>query len=110
MKDSVDAQSRNQQVEFRNGRSRADEVAIHCYTPTSLIMRAFDNMDGRNLCDILQFHGILKSIVSIKRNSYDGLYRKVVCVCEGGQLMDMFQVETSLRQTRLLSSFLYPGC
>lgn len=84
MKDSVDAQSRNQQVEFRNGRSRADEVAIHCYTPTSLIMRAFDNMDGRNLCDILQFHGILKSIVSIKRNSYDGLYRKVVCVCEGG--------------------------
>uniref|UniRef100_A0A673L9U4 G protein-coupled receptor kinase n=1 Tax=Sinocyclocheilus rhinocerous TaxID=307959 RepID=A0A673L9U4_9TELE len=66
--------------------------------------KAFDSVDRETLWKLLRHYGIPDKIVTIIRNSYEGLNCKVV---HGGQLTEAFQVRTGVRQGCLLSPFLF---
>ncbi|VDP76442.1 unnamed protein product [Schistosoma curassoni] len=53
--------------------------------------KALDSVDGRKLWKLLRNYGVPEKIVSVVRNSYDGLQCKVV---HGGQLTDAPQIRT----------------
>ncbi|VDP74951.1 unnamed protein product [Schistosoma curassoni] len=67
--------------------------------------KALDSVHKRTLWKLLRHYGVPEKIVSIIRNSYDGLQCKVV---HGGQLTDALQIRTGIRQGCLLLSFLSP--
>ncbi|VDP30433.1 unnamed protein product [Schistosoma curassoni] len=117
MKDAVDAQLRDQQAGFRKDRSCTDQIATlriiveqsvewnsTLYIDFIDYEKAFDSVDRRTLWKLLRHYGVPEKIVNIIRNSYDGMQCKVV---HGGQLADAFQVRTGVRQSCLLSPFLF---
>ncbi|VDO74779.1 unnamed protein product [Schistosoma margrebowiei] len=117
MKDTVDAQLRDQQGGFRKDRSCTDQIetlriiveqSIEWNSTLYIIFidyeKAFDSVDRRTLWKLLRHYGVPEKIVNIIRNSYDGLQCKVV---HGGQLTDAFQVSTGVKQGCLLSPFLF---
>ncbi|KAH9592960.1 hypothetical protein MS3_00004701 [Schistosoma haematobium] len=106
MKDSVDAQLRDQQAGFRKHQWCKDQIEWNSSLHINFIdnEKAFDSVDRRTLWKILRHYGVSQKIANIIRNSYDGLQCKVV---HGGQLTDAFQVRTGVRQGCLLSPFLF---
>ncbi|VDP66810.1 unnamed protein product, partial [Schistosoma mattheei] len=66
--------------------------------------KAFDSVDRITLWKLLRYYGVPQKIVSIIRNSYDGLNCKIM---HGGQLKDSFEVKIGVRQGCLLSPFLF---
>ena len=117
MKDSVDAQLRDQQAEFPKDRSCTGRIA----TPRIIVEQSiewnsslyinlidyekpFDSVDRTTRWRLLSHYGVPEKIVNIIRNSYDGLNCQIV---HGGQLTDSFQVKTGVRQGCLLSPFLF---
>ncbi len=117
MKDPVDAQLRDQQAGFHEDRSCIDQIAtLQIIVEQSLewnsplynnfleYEKAFDCVDREILWKLLRHYGIPDKIVTIIRNSYEGLNCKVV---HGGQLTEAFQVRTGVRQGFLLSPVLF---
>ncbi|CAH8471399.1 unnamed protein product [Schistosoma rodhaini] len=117
MKDSVDAQLRDQQAGFRKDRSCTDQIAtLRIIVEQSIewnsslyinfidYEKAFDSVDRTTLWKLLRHYGVPEKIVNIIRNSYDGLNCQIV---HGGQLTDSFEVKTGVRQGCLLSPFLF---
>ncbi|VDP42009.1 unnamed protein product [Schistosoma curassoni] len=107
------------EAEFRKDQSCTNQIAILRITVKQSIEwnlslyidcidyeKAFDSVDRTTLWRILRHYGMPEKIVSIIRNSYDGLNRKIVY---GGQLTDSFETKTRVRQCCLLStsSFLF---
>ena len=66
--------------------------------------KAFDSLDRDSLWKLLRHYGVPDKIVTIIRNSYEGLTCRVV---HQGQLSDSFEVKTGVRQGCLLSPFLF---
>ncbi|MGL5901241.1 MAG: reverse transcriptase domain-containing protein [Cetobacterium sp.] len=117
MKDQVDAQLRDQQAGFRKDRSCVDQIAtLRIIVEQSLewnsplyinfidYEKAFDSVDRKILWKLLRHYGVPTKIVSIIKNSYEGLRCKVI---HGGQSTEAFQVRTGVRQGCLLSPFLF---
>ena len=117
MKDSVDAQLRDQQAGFRKDRSRIDQIATlriiveqstewnsSLYINFIDYEKAFDRVDRMTLWRLLRHYGVPEKIVNIIQNSYDGLNCQIVY---GGQITDSFEVKTGVRQGCLLSPFLF---
>ena len=117
MKDLIDAQLRDEQAGFRKDRSCTDQIAalriiveqsIEWNSPLYINFvdyeKAFDSLDRETLWKLLRHYGVPTKIVTIIRNSYEGLTCKVV---HGGQLSEAFQVRTGVRQGCLLSPFLF---
>ncbi|VDP36382.1 unnamed protein product [Schistosoma mattheei] len=102
MKDSVDAQLRDQQAGLRKDRSCTDQIATLQITMEQSIdwnpslcinlieyEKTFDRVDRTTLWKLLQHYGVPEKIVNIIRNSYDGLNSKFM---RGGQLTDFFEL------------------
>ncbi|VDP75269.1 unnamed protein product [Schistosoma curassoni] len=117
MKDSVDAQLRDQQAGFRKERSCTDQIATLRITveqsielSSSLYInfidyeKAFYSVDRTTLWKLHRHYGVPQKIVSIIQSSYDGLHCKIV---HGGQLKKSFEVKTGVRQACLFSPFLF---
>ncbi|VDO87479.1 unnamed protein product [Schistosoma curassoni] len=117
MKDSVDAQIRDQRAGFSKERSCADQIATlriiveqsiewdsSLYINLIDYEKALDSVDRTTLWKLLRHYGVPEKIVNIIRNSCDGLDCKIVHV---GQLTDSFEVKTGVRQGCLLSPFLF---
>lgn len=117
MKDTVDLILRDQQAGFRTNRSCTDQIAtLRIILEQSLewnstlyvnfidYEKAFDSVDRQTLWKLLRYYGVPQKIVSIIRNSYEGMTCRVV---HGQQLTDAFEVRTGVRQGCLLSPFLF---
>lgn len=91
MKGPVDAQFRDQQAGFRKDRSCIDQIAmLRIIVEQSLewnsplyinflgYEKAFDSVDSETLWKLLRHYGIPDKIVTIIRNSYEGINCKVV--------------------------------
>ncbi|VDP38229.1 unnamed protein product [Schistosoma curassoni] len=91
MKDAVDAQLRDQQAGFRKDQSCTDQIAtLRIIVEQSIewnsslyinfidYEKAVDSVDKRTLWKNFRHYGVPKKIVSIIRDSYDGLQCKVV--------------------------------
>ncbi|VDP41182.1 unnamed protein product [Schistosoma curassoni] len=117
MKDSVDAQIRDQQAGFHKDRSCTDQIATlriiaeqSIEWNSSLYInfidygKAFDSVDRTTLWKLLRHYDMPQKIVNIIQNSYDRLNCKIV---HGGQLTDSFEVKTGDMQGCLLSLFLF---
>lgn len=98
MKDLIDAQLRDEQAGFRKDRSCTDQIAalriiveqsIEWNSPLYINFvdyeKAFDSLHRETLWKLLRHYGVPTKIVSISRNSYEGLTCKVV---HGGQLTE----------------------
>ena len=66
--------------------------------------KAFDSLDRDTLWKLLQHYGIPEKIITLIRNTYDGMTCKVT---HAGRLTDSFQVKTGVRQGCLLSPFMF---
>ena len=86
MKDPIDAQLRDEQAGFRKDRSCTDQIAalriiveqsIEWNSPLYINFvdyeKAFDSLDRETLWKLLRHYGVPAKIVSIIRNSYEGL-------------------------------------
>ncbi|CAI2734940.1 unnamed protein product [Schistosoma spindalis] len=117
MKDSVDAQLRDQQAGFRKDRSCTDQIAtLRIIVEQSIewnsslyinfidYEKAFDSVDRTTLWKLLRHYGVPQKIVNIIWSSHDGSNCKIV---HGGQLTDSFEVKAGVRQGFLLSLFLF---
>lgn len=117
MKETVDSQLRDEQAGFRQNRSCTDQIAtLRIIVEQSLewksslyinfidYEKAFDSVDRGTLWKLLRHYGIPAKMVTLIRNSYDGMSCRVI---HGGQLTDSFQVRTGVRQGCLLSPFLF---
>ncbi|VDP43008.1 unnamed protein product [Schistosoma margrebowiei] len=117
MKDSVDAQLRDQQAGFREDRSCTDQIATlriiveqsiewnsSLYINFINYEKAFDSVKRTTLWKLLRLYDAHRKIVNIIQNSFDGLHCKIV---HGGQLTNSFKVKTGVRQGCLLSTFLF---
>ncbi|VDO93894.1 unnamed protein product [Schistosoma margrebowiei] len=117
MKDSVDAQLRDQQAGFRKDRSCSDQIATlriivekSIEWNSSLYInfidneKAFDSVNRTTLRKLLRHYGVPQKIVNIVQSSCDGLHCKIV---HGGQLTKSFEMKTGVRQGCLLSTFLF---
>ena len=117
LKNAVDPKLRDNQAGFRRGRSCTDQIAtLRIILEQSLEWRsplyvnfvdyekAFDSVDRTSLWKLLRHYGVPDKIVSLIRNSYEGMSCKVV---HGQQLSESFQVQTGVRQGCLLSPFLF---
>ncbi|VDP44518.1 unnamed protein product [Schistosoma curassoni] len=100
MKDTLDAQLRDQQAGFRKDRLCTDQIATlwiiveqsvewnsSLYINFIDYEKAFDSVDRRALWRLLRHYGV-PEIVNIIRNSYGGLQCKVM---HEGQITDAFQ-------------------
>ncbi|VDP26561.1 unnamed protein product [Schistosoma curassoni] len=114
IKDSVDAQLRDQQAGFRKDRSCTDQIATlriifeqlfewnsSLYINFIDYEKSFDSVNRKTSKELLRHYGV-PEIFNIIPNSYDGFQCKVV---HGGRLTDSFQVRTGVRQGCLLSLF-----
>ncbi|VDP44758.1 unnamed protein product, partial [Schistosoma margrebowiei] len=117
MKNCVDAQLRYQQTRIRKDRSCTDQIgtlriiveqSIEWNTSLNInfidYQKAFDSVDRTTLCKLLRHYGVPPKIVNIIQNSYDGLHCKIV---HGGQVTKSFGMKTGVRQSYLLSPFLF---
>ncbi|VDO90786.1 unnamed protein product [Schistosoma margrebowiei] len=66
--------------------------------------KAFDSVDRTTRWKLLRLYGVPQKIVNIIQSSYDGLHCKIV---HGGQLTNLFEVKTGVKQGCLLSLFLF---
>ena len=66
--------------------------------------KAFDSLDTDTLWKLLQHYGIPEKIITLIRNTYDGMTCKVT---HAGRLTESFQVKTGVRQGCLLSPFMF---
>ena len=86
MKDPIDAQLCDEQAGFRKDRSCTDQIAalriiveqsIEWNSPLYINFvdyeKAFDSLDRETLWKLLRHYGVPAKIVSIIRNSYEGL-------------------------------------
>ena len=67
-------------------------------------MQAFDSLDRDTLWKLLQHYGIPENIITLIRNTYDGMTCNVT---HAGRLTYSFQVKTGVRQGCLLSPFMF---
>lgn len=117
MKDAVDPHLRDQQAGFRKNRSCADQIAtLRVIVEQSLewnsplyvnfvdYEKAFDSVDRETLWRLLRHYGVPTKLVSIIKNSYDGMQCRVI---HEGQFTRQFQVRSGVRQGCLLSPFLF---
>ena len=117
IKDKVDLLLRDMQAGFRKERSCTDQIvtlriileqSAEWNTPLYInfvdFEKAFDSLDRDSLWKLLRHYGVPDKIVTIIRNSYEGLTCRVV---HQGQLSDSFEVKTGVRQGCLLSPFLF---
>ncbi|VDP32720.1 unnamed protein product [Schistosoma margrebowiei] len=117
MKDCVDAQLLDQRAGFRKDRSCTDQIATLLIIVEQSIEwnsslyinfidyeKAFDSVYRTTLWKLLRHYGVPQKIVTIIRNSHDGLHCKIV---HGGRLTKSFEVKTDVRQGCLLSHFLF---
>ena len=117
IKDKVDPLLRDMQAGFRKERSCTDQIvtlriileqSAEWNTPLYInfvdFEKAFDSLDRDSLWKLLRHYGVPDKIVTIIRNSYEGLTCRVV---HQGQLSDSFEVKTGVRQGCLLSPFLF---
>ena len=65
--------------------------------------KAVDSLDRDTLWKLLQHYGIPEKIITLIRNTYDGMTCKVI---HAGRLTESFQVKTGVRQGCLLSPFM----
>ncbi|VDP33097.1 unnamed protein product [Schistosoma mattheei] len=117
MKDSEDAQIRDQQAGFHKDRSCTDQTAtlqiiveqlvgwnLSLYIKFINYEKAFESVDRTTLWKLLRHHGVPQKMVNIIQNSYDGLHCEIV---HGGQLTKSFEVKTGVREGYLLAPFLF---
>ena len=91
-------------------------TCFHLYAPLSMEFdsslyihfvdneKAFDSLDRDTLWKLLRHYGIPEKIITLIRNTYDGMTCKVAHV---GRLTESFQVKTGVRQGCLLSPFMF---
>ncbi|VDP43410.1 unnamed protein product [Schistosoma margrebowiei] len=117
MKDSADAQLRDQQAGFRKDRTCTDQIATlriiveqsvewnsSLYINLIDYEKAFDSVDRTTIWKLSRYYGVPMKIVNITRNPYDGLNCEIR---HGEQLTDSFDGKTGVRQGCLLSPFLF---
>ena len=102
---------RDHQAGFRQDRGCIDQIATlriiveQCMEFDSSVYihfvdyeKAFDSLDRDTLWTLLRHYGIPEKIISLIRNTYDGMTCKVT---HAGRLTDSFQVKTGVRQGAL---------
>ena len=117
LKNEVDNILRDHQAGFRQDRGCIDQIATlriiveqSMEFDSSLYInfvdyeKAFDSLDRDTLWKLLQHYGIPEKIITLIRNTYDGMTCKVT---HAGRLTDSFQVKTGVRQGCLLSPFMF---
>ena len=117
LKNEVDHISRDHQAGFRQDRDCIDQIATFriiveqsmefdssLYINFVAYEKAFDSLDRDTLWKPLQHYGIPEKIITLIRNTYDGMRCKVT---HADRLTDSFQVKTAVRQGRLLSPFMF---
>ena len=117
LKNEVDNILRDHQAGFRQGRGCIDQIAtLRIIVEQSLEFdsslyinfvdyeKAFDSLDRDTLWKLLQHYGIPEKIITLIRNTYDGMTCKVN---HAGRLTESFQVKTGVRQGCLLSPFMF---
>ena len=117
LKNEVDNILRDHQAGFRQDRGCIYQIA----TPRIIVEqsmefdsslyinfvdyeKAVDSLDRDTLWKLLQHYGIPEKIITLIRNTYDGMTCKVT---HTGRLTDSFQVKTGVRQGCLLSPFMF---
>ncbi|VDO89804.1 unnamed protein product [Schistosoma margrebowiei] len=108
MKDSVDAQLRDQQAGFSKDRSCTDQIAtLRIIVEQSIewnsslyinfidYEKAFDSVDRTTLWKLLRHYGVPQKIVNIIQISYDGLHCKIV---HEGQLTKSFEIKNRCQE------------
>ena len=117
LKNEVDNILRDHQAGFRQDRGCIDQIATlriiveqSMEFDSSLYInfvdyeKAFDSLDRDTLWKLLQHYGIPEKIITLIRNTYDGMTCKVT---HAGRLTDSFPVKTGVRQGCLLSPFMF---
>ena len=117
MMDAVDHQLRDQQAGFRKNRSCVDQIAtLRIIIEQSLewnsslyvnfvdYEKAFDSVHRETTWKLLRHHGVPTKLVNIIKNSYSGMTCRVI---HDGQLTNLFEIKTGVRQGCLLSPFLF---
>ena len=117
LKNEVDNILRDHQAGFRQDRGCIDQIATlriiveqSMEFDSSLYInfvdyeKAFDSLDRDTLWKLLQHYGIPEKIITLIRNTYEGMTCKVT---HAGRLTDSFQVKTGVRQGCLLSPFMF---
>ena len=117
LKNEVDNISRDHQAGFRQGRGCIDQIATlriiveqSMEFDSSLYInfvdyeKASDSLDRDTLWKVLQHYSIPEKIITLIRNTYDGMTCKVT---HAGRLTESFQVKTGVRQGCLLSPFMF---
>lgn len=106
----MDVKLRDQQVGFRNNRSCIATLRIiieQCTEWNSSLYISFidyeKDFDRDTIGKLLWHYGVPGKLVNITRNSYEHLTWKVI---HEGQLSEVFEVKTGVRQWCLLSPFL----
>ena len=108
LKNEVDNILRDHQAGFRQDRGCIDQIAtLRIIVEQSMAFdsslyinfvdyeKAFDSLDRDTLWKLLQHYGIPEKIITLIRNTYDGVTCKVT---HAGRLTDSFQVKTGVRQ------------
>ena len=117
LKHEVDNILRDHQAGFRQGRGCIDQIAtLRIIVEQSLEFdsslyinfvdyeKAFDSLDRDTLWKVLQHYGIPEKIITLIRNTYDGMTCKVT---HAGRLPESFKGKTGVRQGCLLSPFMF---
>ncbi|VDP73631.1 unnamed protein product [Schistosoma mattheei] len=112
MKDSVDAQLRDQQAGLSNDRSCADQIttlriiveqSIECnlslYINFVDYEKAFGSVDRTTLWGLLRQYGMAEKMINIIRSYYGGINCEIA---HGGRPADTFEVKTGVREAHLL--------
>ena len=118
MRDALDERLRENQAGFRPSKSTSDQLAtLRIVVEQSLewssllahidfvdYQRAFDSVDTNVLWDLMNSYGIPRKIISLVRNTYDGIRCRIL---HDGVLTDKLSIKTGVRQGCLLSPFLF---
>ena len=117
LNNEVDNILRDHQAGFRQCRSCIDQIAtLRIVVEQSLEFdsslyihfvdyeKAFDSLDRDTLSKLLQHYGIPEKIITLIRNTYDGMTCKVT---HAGRLNESFKVKKGVRQGCLLSPFMF---
>ncbi|XP_062606296.1 uncharacterized protein LOC134268113 [Saccostrea cucullata] len=117
MKEAVYQKLCDQQAGFIANRSCApDSKSVHHYRAISGVEipspsyvnfidyeKAFNRVDLETLWKIMRNHGISEKLISLIRNTYQGMICRVGIVV---QMSENFKIKTEVRQRCLLSPFL----
>ena len=107
LKNEVDNILRDHQALFRQGRGCIDQIAtLRIIVEQSLEFdsslyinfvdyeKAFDSLDRDTLWKLLQHYGIREKIITLIRNTYDGMTCKVT---HAARLIESFQLKTGVK-------------